>query len=66
MKLIEFPGPQACKTKYVQNNIVNEPRLTIFCHSHAQGISSHRNSRKALSQKQLSHSLDSNPILEEG
>ena len=49
MKLGEFPGPQACKMKYVQSNIVNEPRLTVFCHSHAQRIYFQRNSRKALS-----------------
>jgi len=51
MKLVKFPGPQACKTKYVQNNVVNEPRLTIFCHSHAQRTSSQRNSRKSLSHR---------------
>jgi hypothetical protein len=66
MKLIEFPGPQTWKTKYVQNSDVNEPSLNIFFHSHAQKISSQRNKKKiSVSHEQLGHSLDSTQILEE-
>jgi len=38
MKLIEFPGPQTWKTKYVQNNVVNEPTLTIFATAMHKGF----------------------------